>query len=48
MYLTAAVLHADLAPEEKVFVEITLSALHRQKGKFLRLKKTLYDLRQSL
>ena len=44
--VTAAFLHADLAPEEKVFVEMPLG--FRQKGKVLQLKKTLYGLRQSL
>ena len=42
--VTAVFLHADLAPEEKVFVEMPLG--FRQKGN-LHLKKTLYGLRQS-
>ena len=43
--VTAAFLHADLSPEEKVFVEMPLG--FRQKGKVLRLKKTVYGIRQS-
>ena len=43
--VAVAFLHADLAQEEKVFVEITLG--FRQRGKFLWIKKTLYGLRQS-
>ena len=34
-----------MEPEEKVYVEMPLG--FRQKGKVLRLKKTLYGLRQS-
>ena len=43
--VTAAFLHAELEPEEKVYVEMPLG--FRQKGKVLCLKKTLYSLRQS-
>ena len=43
--VTAAFLHANSAPEEKVFVEIPLG--FREKGKILCLKKTLYGLCQS-
>ena len=43
--VTAAFIHANLGPEEKVFVEMPLG--FRQKGKVLWLKKTLYGLRQS-
>ena len=43
--VTAAFLHADLSPEEKIFVEMPLG--FRQKGKILCLKKTLCGLRQS-
>ena len=43
--VTAAFLHAELGPEEKVYVEMPLG--FRQRGKVLRLKKTLYGLRQS-
>jgi hypothetical protein len=43
--VTAAFLHADLDEKEKVYVEMPLG--FRQKGKVLKLKKTLYGLRQS-
>ena len=43
--VTAAFLHAELKPEERVFVEMPLG--FRQKGKVLKLKRTLYGLRQS-
>ena len=43
--VTAAFLHAELGPEEKVYVDMPLG--FRQNGKVLRLKKTLYGLRQS-
>ena len=41
----AAFLHADLEENEKVYVEMTLGFW--TKGKVLKLKKTLYGLRQS-
>ena len=43
--VTAAFLHAELGPEEKVYVEMPPG--FRQRRKVLRLKKTLYGLRQS-
>ena len=43
--VTAAFLHADLNEDEKVYVEMPLG--FRKKGKCLKLKKTLYGLRQS-
>ena len=43
--VTAAFLHAELEPEEKVYVKMALG--FRQKGKVLCLKKTLHGLRQS-
>ena len=43
--VTAAFLHADLGEDEKVYVEMPLG--FRKKGKVLKLKKTLYGLRQS-
>ena len=43
--VTAAFLHAELGENEKVFVEMPLG--FRQKGKVLKLKRTLYGLRQS-
>ena len=43
--VTAAFLHADLEEHEKVYVEMPTG--FRQKGKVLKLKKTLYGLRQS-
>lgn len=43
--ITAAFLHADLDEKEKVYVQMPLG--FRQKGKVLRLRKTLYGLRQS-
>lgn len=43
--VTAAFLHADLEENEKVYVEMPLG--FRKKGKVLKLKKTLYGLRQS-
>ena len=44
--VTAAFLHADLDQEkEKVYVEMPLG--FHQKGKVLKLRKTLYGLRQS-
>ena len=43
--VTAAFLYADLNEDEKVYVEMPLG--FRKKGKCLKLKKTLYGLRQS-
>lgn len=43
--VTAAFLHADLDEREKVYVEMPLG--FRKQGKVLKLKKTLYGLRQS-
>ena len=43
--VTAAFLHADLSENEKVYVEMPLG--FRKPGKVLKLKKTLYGLRQS-
>jgi hypothetical protein len=43
--VTAAFLHGELGDNEKVYVEMPLG--FRQKGKVLKLKKTLYGLRQS-
>ena len=43
--VTCAFLHGELGPDEKVYVEMPLG--FRQKGKVLKLKKTLYGLRQS-
>ena len=43
--VTAAFLHADLGPDEKIYVRMPRG--FRQKGKVLKLKKTLYGLRQS-
>ena len=43
--VTAAFVHGELGENEKVYVEMPLG--FRQKGKVLRLKKTLYGLRQS-
>jgi hypothetical protein len=43
--VTAAFLHAELDEKEKVYVEMPLG--FRQPGKVLKLKKTLYGLRQS-
>jgi hypothetical protein len=43
--VTAAFLHGELEENEKVFVEMPLG--FRKKGKVLKLKKTLYGLRQS-
>jgi hypothetical protein len=43
--VTAAFLHGELGPDEKVYVEMPLG--FRKKGKVLKLKKTLYGLRQS-
>ena len=43
--VTAAFLHAELRPEEKVYIEMPLG--FRQRGKVLCLKKTLYSLHQS-
>ena len=42
--VTAAFLHADLNEDEKVYVEMPLG--FRKKGKYLKLKKTLYGLDQ--
>jgi hypothetical protein len=44
--VTAAFLHGKLGPNEKVYVEMPLG--FRKQGKVLKLKKTLYGLRQSL
>jgi hypothetical protein len=44
--VTAAFLHGELSPDEKVYVEMPLG--FRRQGKVLKLKKTLYGLRQSL
>jgi hypothetical protein len=43
--VTAAFLHGELGEDEKVYVEMPLG--FRKKGKVLKLKKTLYGLRQS-
>ena len=43
--VTAAFLHADVGKDEDVYVEMPLGS--RKKGKVLKLKKTLYGLRQS-
>jgi hypothetical protein len=43
--VTAAFLHGELEENEKVYVQMPLG--FRQKGKVLKLKKTLYGLRQS-
>ena len=43
--VTAAFVHAELDEKEQVYVEMPLG--FRQKGKVLKLKKTLYGLRQS-
>ncbi len=43
--VTAAFLHADLGKEEKVYVRMPMG--FRKQGKVLKLKKTLYGLRQS-
>ena len=43
--VTAAILHADLDEKEKVYVKLLL--VFFQKGKVLKLKKTLYGLGQS-
>ncbi len=43
--VTAAFLHSKLGEDEKVYVEMPLG--FRQKRKVLKLKKTLYGLRQS-
>ena len=43
--VTAAFLHADLGPDENIYVNMPLG--FRQKGKVLKLSKTLYGLRQS-
>ena len=42
--VTAAFLHADLGPEEEVYVNMPKG--FEKKGKVLKLKKTLYGLRQ--
>ena len=43
--VTATFLHADLGPDENIYVNMPLG--FRQKGKVLKLNKTLYGLRQS-
>jgi hypothetical protein len=43
--VTAAFLHADLEEGENVYVELPIG--FRKQGKVLKLKKTLYGLRQS-
>ena len=43
--VTAAFLHADVGKDEDIYVEMPLG--FRKKGKVLKLKKTLYGLRQS-
>ena len=43
--MTAAFLHADLDPEEEVYVNMPKG--FERKGKVLKLKKTLYGLCQS-
>ena len=43
--VTAAFLHADLGPDENIYVYMPLG--FRKKGKVLKLNKTLYGLRQS-
>ena len=43
--VTAAFLHAELDEKEKIYVEMPLG--FRKKGKVLKLKRTLYGLRQS-
>ena len=43
--ITAAFLHADVSPGEEIYVEMPQG--FKQKGKVLKLKRTLYGLRQS-
>ena len=42
---TAAFLHADVSPGEEIYVEMPQG--FKQKGKVLKLNRTLYGLRQS-
>ncbi len=45
--MTAIFLHADLPEGENVYVQLPMGFSFRQKGKVLKLKKTIYGLRQS-
>ena len=42
--VTADFLHADINEDEKMYVEMPLG--FRKKGKYLKLKKTLYGLKK--
>ena len=43
--ITAVFLHADVSPGEEIYVEMPQG--FKQKGKVLKLKRTLYGLRKS-